>query len=151
MGGFCVRIRLFDSLKVPVIRSWALFDLFIVPMIQSWGFDHLLEVPMIRSWGFFGLFKVLMIRSWGFFGLLKVPMIRSWGFFDLVKARANARDDWTVWRICLEDTITRVPSSSLSGDLHAIHCPIIPNRVLKRRFSRNSPSDLTWKVSCWSW
>ena len=148
-AAFGVRIRLFDSFKDSVIRSWGFFDLFKVPMIRYSGFVDSFEVPIIHSWGFFESFEVLMIRSWGLFYLLKV--------------RANARDYWTIcmirlkdpifrfpcpnictlWLDCLEDILFRVLSSSLSDDLHAIHRPILPDQYLIRQSSHDSSSDIT--------
>ena len=95
MSGFLRTDTNFYSFKVSVIRSWGFFDLFKVPMIRYSGFVDSFEVPIIHSWGFFESFEVLMIRSWGLFYLLKV--------------RANARDDWNVWRIRLDYPIFRVP------------------------------------------
>ena len=154
MGIFFVRIRIFF---VRLCTDFA----HVVRLLCTYTdfFAHWASFAYI--YGFLCALKVWIIQSWGFFGLLKVSMIWYWGFFDLLKVRANSCDDWTVWRIqssglcwvlyltiCtrldrLEDPIFRVPLSYLSYDMHAIHRPILPDRVLIQRYSWDSPYNFT--------
>ena len=186
---FCVRIRLWFYARCfafvylygfcSLMRVWRTYTPFLRPLsgfwVQIWlfvGYEQLLRTDIVfkilESLGhlilrYFYLLEVLIIRSWGFVYLLELPMIQSQGLLDSSKVRANVRDDRTVWSICLEDPIFRVPCpsictlwldpledllsrvllSSLYENLHMIHRLILPDRVLIRRSSCNSPSDLT--------